>query len=82
MEMIELTNSDREIVRLISEADDSGVQIELLHDCYARGIAAGIERAAKVCDNVSWEHERHDQWHAGFEDACYKCAAAIRALLR
>ena len=45
--MIELTNSDREIVRLISEADDSGVQIELLHDCYARGIAAGIERAAK-----------------------------------
>jgi len=39
-----LTDEDREIVRLISESDDSGVQPSLLEDCYSYGIRAGIAR--------------------------------------
>ncbi len=74
-----MTDADREIVALISEADDSGVQVSLLYDCYERGIAAGLERAAVICENRTCgsPYPLHLE---GQVAACKACAAAIRAI--
>jgi len=49
---------------------------------YRAGLAAGIERAAMIADDVTWDSEYHDMWHVGFDAAAKACAAAIKALLK
>ena len=72
--MIHLTDDDREAIKLEMYAHDAPEAL------YLAGMIAGLERAAKVCEEVTWIEERHDKWHEGYNDACEACADAIRAL--
>ena len=61
---------------------------ELWRVIYRAGLAAGIERSAKVCDaernfsEVMPMREPEEREYArGWRSACWGCAAAIRALL-
>ena len=70
--MIELTDDDRAAIRLEMYAHDAPEAL------YVAGIAAGLERAAKVCEKAAvWEYEEGAKHAAAAVD---NCAAAIRAL--
>ena len=80
--MIELTRDDLAAIRSalgerypIDERDQA---------IYRAGLAAGIERAAKVCDDK--RKPAADvivgAYRQGHDDGCDRCAAAIRALLK
>ena len=93
--MIELTNTDRAAIdRCYADngwdISDQLSEYRLCEANYRAGLAAGIERAAKVCDR----YEQH-KWHIykdgdgdlradphiqGQADGAADCSAAIRAL--
>jgi hypothetical protein len=90
--MIELTDADRaEIERQAYAGLDSW---ERLEEFYRAGLAAGIERAAKVCETTEvtgvkiigkTEHypgEYASEVDIGYASGCDDCAADIRALLK
>jgi len=88
--MIELSAQDYAAILAAIEPYkfDSGSQVaEMLDACYRAGLAAGIERAVKVCDaernfsEVMPMREPEEREYArGWRSACWGCAAAIRAL--
>jgi len=87
--MIELTDADQIAIDRLCHTGRT-LTIRELNDLYRAGLAAGIERAAKVCDR----YEQH-KWHIykdgdgdlradphiqGQADGAADCSAAIRAL--
>ena len=81
--MIELTAQDYAAILAAIEPYkfDSGSQInEMLDACYRAGLAAGIARSAKVCDDLRWDYNGHPL--ASDEVSAEECADAIRALLK
>lgn len=83
---IELTDEERRTIERTAEAhrmlwelkDGSFVEVLSRDDMFLAGIAAGLERAAKVCDETAWSHKNAPQ--LGPEINSQYCAAAIRAL--
>ena len=83
--MIELTRDDLLAIR--SALGERYPIDERDHAIYRAGLAAGIERSAKVCDaernfsEVMPMREPEEREYArGWRSACWGCAAAIRAL--
>ena len=77
--MIELSEQDMaNLVKAEQEwiASKNDSRYVLREYCYRAGLAAGIERAAKVCD----ERERANAHSVGRSNGCAECAAAIRLL--
>ena len=82
--MIELTNADQiEIDRLCHTGRT--LTIRELNDLYCAGLAAGIERAAQVCDKERDDYVpnslRGDVLQAAFS-AADACAIKIRKLMK
>lgn len=78
--MIALTDEDREIISTIWHKDHK-LLTAALTDAYIAGLRAGLERAARVCENnVAAEYEtgKVDHNEQGWTQYC---AAAIRALI-
>ena len=79
--MIELNEQDRAAIDKISRrrgkypASVGGLREE----CFIAGLAAGIERAAKVCEEVSARPVIADP---DYDFGCRECQIAIRALLK
>ena len=72
--MIELTDDDREAIKLEMYAHDAPEAL------YLAGLAAGLERAAKVCETLHVSIDAYARAEATAESTVEQCAAAIRAL--
>jgi hypothetical protein len=90
--MIELTGADLQAINRIVSAHNGPMTREELESVYCAGLAAGLERAAKVCATTEvagvkiigkTEHypgEYASECDIGYASGCEDCAAAIRAL--
>jgi hypothetical protein len=73
--MIELTEADFDALR--AAVGSTSIYTLPFLPCYRAGLAAGIERAAMVCE----EYPLPLKWYGTKMTTGKECAAAIRALL-
>lgn len=85
--MPDLTDADRAAIKAAIDKCVSkrlAGSREMDEAIYRAGLAAGIERAAKVCEDITYSvdisewSEMSKKQHSAF--SCHQCAAAIRAL--
>jgi len=91
--MPELTDADRAAIDRVRDewreswsGEPAGESLAILDEMLARHfLAAGVERAAKVCEEQRDQIAARlygDEYGSGWRAAAWGCAAAIRALLK